>query len=100
MKYRVYEKEGRWLMESSDNRGKHACATVCDSREAAEQLKRLSETMHGKTIQVCIHGHYIKARVCNVGVLHHDGMLVDTLYFRYNGGVYSWPAAACEEVKA
>ena len=101
MKRRIYEKDGCWLLETTNNRGGNASATVCESKESAEMLLDLSEKWIGKTVRAVIvsRGQAIVARVVNAGVLHHKDELVGMLYLRWRGETYLHEAVNCEVIE-
>ena len=98
MKRRVYEKNGEWLMETTNNRGGNASAAVCKTREEAERLMGLADKWERKEVCTVGHGLPVIGRVVNCGLLHHGDGLVDVLYIRWRGCVYAREAELCEIV--
>ena len=97
---RIYRGEdGRWRLETTYTTGR-VCASVCNTKEAAERLLYLSDVYTKHFVEYNHNGKTITAKVTNTGVIeNNDGTLKDMLYIRINNGTHLVPATKCQLVE-
>ena len=97
-KKRIYEENGRWLLETTQPNGR-VTATYCTSKESAEHLLRLGEEYHGKKVEFQLGYSRVIGRISNTGIIYKNGEKApgtDVLYIRYEKSTYLRPAADCK----
>ena len=93
MTQKIYEENGRWVLESKTRR--HIQRLFFETKEAAELLVSLSSWMR-KTVR---HKSGLEGRVTNTAVSEHNGEIISYLFIHNNSGTYKVLADECEVIE-